>query len=244
MIVKEVDDDIYNIMVSAPKSSSRFLDIHKSMILKYFDSDNTDLDDILWIPQGGAMEFAEIGIKTLVTEIWEFIQNISSPPGSSPIPWKIIFACGTGTTALYAARHFSSLSKNSTKEIEVIAVPCVSDTEDLYNQMIKLDDESGCKKIFPTILEVDASAPKRIFAEPYQEHLMIWKSLHETKISTFDLIYAPRTFEILQQDSYKSLNGKMINLFDDVEANIIYYHCGGDDGNASQLIRYRRKGLL
>ena len=89
----------------------------------------------------------------------------------------MIFASGTGTTAMFAARQFvlqqqqqqqhyaSNLSDNNTNnnknnnknimslDIEVIAIPCVSTKEHLYRDMQLLDQLSGNVGIFPSILD-------------------------------------------------------------------------------------------
>jgi len=49
--------------------------------------------------------------------------------------------------------------------------------------------------------------------------------------STFDLVYAPRAFEILlEQDFVHS-----------PDIGIVYYHCGGTAGNDTQIKRYERQ---
>jgi hypothetical protein len=159
------------------------------------------------------------------------------------------------------------LGSNVIPDIEVIAVPCVGDSQYLMDQMRTLDLDSGCLKIFPTILiteterktmlesfSINASsltstaaaaaaasdikkADNRIFGKPYNEHYQIWCDLKANMDIEFDLIYTPRAFELLLQ-----------SFDNDVElwknSNILYYHCGGVEGNESQIGRYRFQKLI
>lgn len=160
------------------------------------------------------------------------------------------------------------LGPNRIPDIEVIAVPCVGDSQYLKDQMRTLDLDSGCLKIFPTILKTETErqvtmealsintssltstaataatdstgiekADNRIFGKPYKEHYQIWCDLKANMNIEFDLIYTPRTFEVLLQ-----------SFDNDVElwknSNILYYHCGGVEGNESQIGRYRFQKLI
>lgn len=112
--------------------------------------------------------------------------------------------------------------------VEVIALPCVGDKHTLLHEMSQLDPT--CKDV-PTIL---SGNKKRYFAKPCKEHLEIWRRLKsETRIATWDLIYAPRAFELLLESEYM-----------DADCEILYYHCGGSEGNSSQLDRYRYEQLI
>lgn len=132
----------------------------------------------------------------------------------------------------------------------MVAVPCVGTSHYLAAQMTVLDQACGGTGIFPHILPTDTS-PKRTFAKPIQEHMQIWKSLRRQSNIEFDLIYAPRAFELLM---YSALSQKPLTLSTIQEdapllssllpgANIMYYHCGGVEGNQSQLSRYQFVGL-
>lgn len=158
-------------------------------------------------------------------------------------------------------------------DIEVIAVPCVGDSQYLMKQMRDLDSNSGCRNIFPTILKTDAErnvnlkgsssdasslkcsraldselnsdliaikkeeAQDRVFGKPYKEHYKIWCDLKDNMNIDFDLIYTPRTFEILLK-SFENDHEIWNNC------NILYYHCGGVEGNESQLGRYRFQKII
>lgn len=78
---------------------------------------------------------------------------------------------------------------------------------------------------------------KRIFGNPCKEHYDIWSNLITETGVTFDLIYTPRAIEIL----FESFEYDK-DLWKD--SNLLYYHCGGLEGNESQLGRYKYSGLI
>lgn len=110
----------------------------------------------------------------------------------------------------------------------------------MYEQLQELTFSIGHNTLnfIPTILQ-----PQEIwsFAKPSKNHLEIWNRLQqESGIYTFDVIYTPRAMEILLSNSYKHPNdNRLLSLFQDNNYNIIYYHCGGNEGNQSQLERYK-----
>lgn len=164
------------------------------------------------------------------------------------------------------------LESKGIPDVEVIAVPCVGDSQYLMKQMLDLDLNSGCRNIFPTILQIDAERnfnlkeslsnalslysraldtelntssnligmkkeEERVFGKPCKEHHNIWCDLKENMKIEFDLIYTPRTFEILLK-SFENDHELWNNC------NILYYHCGGVEGNESQLGRYRFQKII
>jgi 1-aminocyclopropane-1-carboxylate deaminase/D-cysteine desulfhydrase-like pyridoxal-dependent ACC family enzyme len=195
---------------------------------------NNDIidDSIKWIPQGGSYSDAYDGVKELVEELVGFISSQSEERKK----WKIVFSSGTGTTALFAATSLARYTKQSNLDIEVVAIPCVGTKEYLLEQMINLDNNSGNNGIFPTILST-TTLSKRIFGKPIKEHYLIWSELLKETGITFDLIYAPRAFELLFE-SY-AIDKEYWN-----DTTTIYYHCGGLEGNDSQLERYRYSNLI
>ena len=147
--------------------------------------------------------------------------------------WKILVCSGTGTTSLFLSKWIHELSKtNKNLSIEVIALPCVGSDEYLYESMKALIGE---QKYFPKILK---TFNNRVFAKPYREHLDIWSDICSSSGIEFDLIYAPRAWELLK-NSFK--------LEPDIwkDVNVLYYHCGGvSPGNVSQLARYKYKNIM
>lgn len=55
-------------------------------------------------------------------------------------------------------------------------------------------------------------------------------------MTSFDLIYAPRAWEMLRQ-SFEECPAFWS------EKELLYVHCGGPEGNSSQLRRYAAKNL-
>ena len=151
--------------------------------------------------------------------------------------------------------------------IEIVAIPCVGSSDHLLEQMIALDEMSGNCKIFPYILnsvkkcddvkkcdiennvEVDVKnniveknknyrdTCDRVFGTPYLDHFRIHEKLKNETGIEFDLIYTPRAIELLL-DSFKN----NVNYWED--CNVLYYHCGGVEGNESQLGRYKYNKLI
>lgn len=157
---------------------------------------------------------------------------------------QMIVASGTGTTAYFLANYFATHQPSCVdKRVEVLAAPCVGSCDYLKEQMRALDALSGSSSIYPTVLSTK-SAPRRPFAKPNTEHFRIWKELQSQAGVDFDLIYAPRTFEVLtSQGSSAGKSASSLQYFMS-EANLIYYHCGGTEGNDSQLDRYLAAGLF
>ena len=193
---------------------------------------------------GGAHSEAEEGVNELTANILSFIRTSQSTK-----PWKIIFCSGTGTTAFFAARYLALHSTDRDVDVEAIAIPVAGSKSYLMEQMTQLDEEADC--IFPRLLSTCNTPLNRQFAEPYIEHLQLWHRLKEDTNIDFDLIYAPRAFELMLEDSKDSgnVNTQTSSGYMDLStwmshANIIYYHCGGLEGNPTQLSRYRYKKLI
>jgi 1-aminocyclopropane-1-carboxylate deaminase/D-cysteine desulfhydrase-like pyridoxal-dependent ACC family enzyme len=174
---------------------------------------------------------------------------------------QIIVASGTGTMAYFLAQYFSSRNSLASTifpesadpthhlPVEVLAVPCVSSAWQLQAQIDQLSALCGHspderKHGHPTILTTD-HAPRRVFAKPAQELLGIWQALQQQSGIDFDLIYAPRAFEIILSHCTSAGVDGDYSLRDWLPgANVLYYHCGGTEGNESQLQRYERLGFL
>ena len=147
-------------------------------------------------------------------------------------------------------------------EVTVVAIPCVGDGEYLLQQMKALDASCGSSGVYPSILS--SLSPqgssvvllKRRFGQLYDDHLYIWRRIVDQAAIEFDLIYTPRAMELLLLDAVgedvlrAALLPKEGTGDDDDDDlcralqhyekgyNIIYYHCGGVEGNPTQLNRY------
>jgi 1-aminocyclopropane-1-carboxylate deaminase/D-cysteine desulfhydrase-like pyridoxal-dependent ACC family enzyme len=147
---------------------------------------------------------------------------------------------------VFFAHHYFSNSELSSV-VDVVAVPCAG-TEDSFLGELKSLNLSTMIDIatFPYILSIPSTS-KRRFGEVTNIHLSIWKYLQSRCNIVFDLLYATRAFELMLLNSNSSANLQhldscsLVSLFP--SHNILYYHCGGCEGNVSQLDRYRRAGL-
>ena len=95
-------------------------------------------NDSLWVPQGGTVQDAQIGGSLLATELLEFIEG-QATRHCRRSRWKVIFASGTGVTALATARALVSLQSSESKariKVEVVAIACVGNAQSLKDQMI------------------------------------------------------------------------------------------------------------
>eukprot|EP00600_Ochromonadales_sp_CCMP1393_P003831 CAMPEP_0174995236 /NCGR_PEP_ID=MMETSP0004_2-20121128/24072_1 /TAXON_ID=420556 /ORGANISM="Ochromonas sp., Strain CCMP1393" /LENGTH=268 /DNA_ID=CAMNT_0016249547 /DNA_START=29 /DNA_END=832 /DNA_ORIENTATION=- len=127
-------------------------------------------NECFWIAQGGAMPIAEEGVVKLANEIEAFIDQCSNQ-----FPWKVIVCCGTGCTSYFLSKYFADQRELHARDVEVIAVPCVSTEEQLIEQIQQLHKICGYDQILstPTVLSTK-SAPTRIFAQPCSTHMNIW----------------------------------------------------------------------
>ena len=109
-----------------------------------------------FVPQGGAWSGAEEGVAGLAAEIGEWWAERSTGHSSdgggtgtagaagaaaaseaqASRELRVVLPAGTGTTALFLARH-------APRGVRVCAVPCVGDAAYLEEQMRALDRESG-----------------------------------------------------------------------------------------------------
>jgi len=129
--------------------------------------------------------------------------------------------------ALFMERHLRLLKAN----IHVLAVPVVGDADYLTDQMAQLDRLTGNYGRLPMVL---SPKEKRPFAKERAELLQLWQEMRRSGLE-LDLIYGARAWEILLDDTSNWTSSG---------TNCMYYHCGGTEGNESQLSRYRRAGLL
>lgn len=216
---KQLDAKTYHsLTLNGAKDVVHLLDLPKENV-HHNDDYNIAIDNqhLHIVPQGGAWPSAEPGIRNLATELKEQIRDLEI---DQPLV-NVIIASGTGTMALFLARHLHDCA-------QVFAVPVVGDASYLQQQMLDLDRKSGNIEIFPSILDV---GPKRPFGCPENELLSIWSELKECGI-VFDLIYAPVAWEkLLLGIETKEVPKDRVT---------IYYHCGGLEGNASMWPRYFR----
>lgn len=222
-------------------------------------NNNANQGDTMWVKQGGSLEEARIGAQSLASDILSFCQS-QTAKGPRRCQWKVIFASGTGVTALATAEELRLLRSSQHNicdnnnnndiendnedededgldkmDIEIVAMPCLGTAESLRIDLSKISN-IPIKNLPLTVLESPPNSPKpRHFAKPCKEHFDIWKSIiSDTGIENFDLVYTPRAFELLfDKESW----------WDDDAVNILYYCCGGSEGNDSMLARYKYLGI-
>lgn len=188
-------------------------------------------DSVTWIPQGGACADAECGLHLLADEI----MNAYSSAELADL--NVVLPAGTGTTALFLARHL--------KGPRVLAVPCATSAGHLRAQMEALDAASGSIGVFPTILD-DGKTHR--FGQPIQRDLDMWNELRTAGLFV-DLVYAPHTWNVLLETLATASNARLSSIFhvahsERCSPKLLYLHCGGIEGVATQLTRYRHVGLL
>jgi 1-aminocyclopropane-1-carboxylate deaminase len=176
-----------------------------------------------FIPQGAAWPGAEAGVSALARRIssWHSCGS-GTRVGVRQPQLHVIIPAGTGTTALFLARHLPDES------IQVHAVPCVGGEEYLAEQMQRLDAASGAVGRFPIILP---PSTRVAFGAPDERLLKSWRQAASSGC-LLDLLYGPVAWSAMGSIDWPS------------ESSLLYVNTGGQEGILSQLRRYRRCGLL
>ncbi len=175
----------------------------------------TPTKEVLMIEEGGRQKEAAYGIELLAGEIvaWQKENSIKE--------LNVFLPSGTGTTALYLSKIFSTL--NAECSTLVFTTPCVGDTRYLKRQFSILEAD---ETYHPTILSLEK---KHHFGKLYRENYKIWLKLQQQTGVVFDLLYDP-------------LGWRTLLAHPEVLAKpTLYIHQGGVLGNESMLPRYRRK---
>mmetsp|Transcript_30060 Transcript_30060/g.39561 ORF Transcript_30060/g.39561 Transcript_30060/m.39561 type:complete len:423 (+) Transcript_30060:122-1390(+) len=183
------------------------------------------MENALYIPQGGAVPLAEVGVEILAREILEYVKNKSLDPEKI----VVVTPSGTGTTSLFLAKHLHP------EGVQVVTVPCIGDGEYLFRQMSNLQRAATHSTVgeYPHILD---GTTKYQFGKPDQEILDIWREFEDIGLYV-DLVYAPRAWQVLFENwepKNPVLGGK----------KILYVHSGGIEGVSTQLTRYKHHGLI
>lgn len=188
----------------------------------------------LFIPQGGAFPKARYGVAKLAEEINDYVK--ADFPDSDVV---VALPCGTGTTAFYLAQHVAP-------SVEVVAVPCVGDSDYLrlqFDQLAEADHATPSPHAIdpgrrPTILE---PARKSRFGRLWRPlYDMYHQVLKETGIE-IDLIYGAFVWHSLFTDD--AVLDRLLSppRQGGGPRELMYVHTGGVSGNASMLDRYERK---
>ena len=173
--------------------------------------------EMIFVKQGGADHYAEFGLIKLAEEL----NQIASIIGEKI---TVILPAGTGTTAMYLGKYFST---NQINGINIAPIPCVGNNKYLKQQMNELED---VEKIVSLSFLNDSWIHTHPFASVNKDDFTIWKQLKQDFGIEFDLIYAPRCWRTLSTNF-----SELTTIFG---SKILYLHTGGAEGNDSQLLRY------
>jgi len=206
----------------------------------------------LWIPQGGACSIAQPGSDVLAKEIVDYWSY-----NGKGMPLAVCVPGGTCTTALLLHRSINSilgqrrLEKKEPMDIRLIVIPCVGDDEYAMRQMMSLDRSVGGKgrrEDVPWILkprsDVEYGSARRrskgyfTFGEPAKGILQTYDEMNENGLF-LDLLYGAPAWSLLLQHWRSRDSDCPISL-----RQVMYIHSGGLEGIASQLTRYKHKGLI
>ena len=185
-----------------------------------------------FVPQGAAWPGAELGVKALAHEImaWWDTQQQSDM-------LSIVVPAGTGTTALFLARHIS-IAAAPPRGIDVFAVPCVGDDDALMQQMRTLDAASGGYGIYPQVLS-PPHALRVPFATPSAAIIESWRDAAATHGQLLDLVYGSIAWGTLEANKWSPSPRSSSS-----SSTTLYVNFGGHEGLGTSLSRYARAGLL
>lgn len=166
---------------------------------------------------------AEVGIRKLAEELATQITELRNAKMLALKRPVIFLAAGTGTTAYYLNKFLGGVAK-------VVAVPVAGDERYLVKQMRWLREMGGegGGDVLPGVLRPRLRGN---FADVREDKLKVWREMKRASEGIdFDLVYAPKAWEevMLAVDE-----GRLA-----AEEDLIYYHSGGTEGNASMLGRW------
>jgi 1-aminocyclopropane-1-carboxylate deaminase/D-cysteine desulfhydrase-like pyridoxal-dependent ACC family enzyme len=141
--------------------------------------------------------------------------------------------------------------KTGTMDIRIVVIPCVGDDEYARRQMMSLDKAVGGRgklEDLPWILrprsDVEYGSARRRsggyfrFGEPAKAILQAFDEMNEAGLF-LDLLYGAPSWSLLLQHWRSRDEDCPI-----ADRQVMYVHSGGLEGIASQLTRYKHKGLL
>ena len=243
MEIRTVSHEEYNVL---------FGGLHGGSVMAPADLDPPEPGS-LWLPQGGACSIAQPGSNVQAKEIIDYWAN-----NGKGMPLAVCIPGGTCTTALLLHKSINSLlkqrkiDKKEELDIRVIVIPCVGDDEYALRQMISLDKSSGGKgrrEDMPCILkprsDIEYGSARRrrskgyfTFGEPAKAIIETFDEMNEDGLF-LDLLYGAPAFSLLLQHwRSRDLDCPIAGR------QIMYVHSGGLEGVASQLTRYKHKGLI
>ena len=163
-----------------------------------------------FIKEGIATKEAYFGIKNLAIELVRQLDNKE---------YQIFLPSGTGTTALFLSKALKELKASN---LEVYTTPTVGNSKYLKEQFSQLEEDIS---FYPKIID---TKKRYHFGKLYREFYLLWLELHKESRVEFDLLYDPKGWLAVLENS---------NIFE----NLVYIHQGGLLGNATMIDRYKRK---
>lgn len=193
-------------------------------------------DNKIYVPIGGYGLTSRKGCQSLARELADDIADIKTNDSIKKV--LVLFACGTGTTAFYTTNELNKL----TSKDQVMAVPCVGDGEYLQKQMESLPLPGSDQRQYPLIIDhVGKSKP---FGSVNKYHYDLWSSLQAQLQLQLDLLYFPKCMDTFIAYLESAAGQTLYNEILTNQVALLYYHCGGVEGNASQLRRYKNANIL
>ena len=219
-----------------------------------------------FVPQGGAWPLAEPGVAALAREIDEWWRT--RPGGGLDVPrlrpsaraLDVVIPSGTGTTALFLARHVPP-------GVTVYAVPCKGNSSTLIARMRTLDERTGGVGRLPTVLPPPPSHTVTLgtAAVPL---LTAWRDASDSGV-LLDLTYGPVAWAALEHCGWRPHSPPVLTADgaaggekndaanaahggegeghdgdEEVSRDIMLVNTGGHEGLEAQLVRYARGGHL
>lgn len=177
-------------------------------------------------------------------------------------PLTVCVPGGTCTTALLLHREMqqliSQMKNDHTLDIRVVVIPCVGDDAYARRQMMALCLETGGRGDESEIPAVLLPTPDTSyfgqsrqegyfnFGKPDAAILQTCRSMENECNVHLDLLYGAPSWTIMLRHWRSNLSPG--SEFDEKNPlagrEIMYVHSGGLEGVASQLIRYKYKGLV
>lgn len=181
-------------------------------------------------------------------------------------PLSVCVPGGTCATALLLHREIRKLTasqRNDSLDIEIVVIPCVGDDAYARRQMMALNlatGGTGSESELPTVLKPFPAAGSYFgqsgtdkqgyfnFGQPDAAILKSCRMLDEDCTLNVDLLYGAPSWTIMLRHWQTTLPSDFASTFDEnnplAGREVMYVHSGGLEGVASQLTRYRYKGLV
>lgn len=178
----------------------------------------------LLVPMGAAMKQARQGLNLLAQEIRDSYHNSQTKP-------LIVLSAGTGASAAFLAE--------SLPDFKLHAFAALGSAQEVRRQIVDLTGAEPPQNL--TLHQPDNSIPHYAFAKPQPQFLKLYYEILPQL--EFDLIYDIPTLYFLERKIFAHLEQGLGNR-GERDHRPLFIHSGGTEGNGTQLLRYKRAGLL